>query len=112
MKNPTKRAKPDPWKAVAGDWSVEDNQLSQLQGWGIYFVGFELKEDRLKIGGEEAWRPFELYSSDPKRTYTEDDLAVEYVRKRAKANDPLALKAKAFLLKHSKLEHDKIFGPS
>lgn len=110
MPRPANRAKPNPWKAVAGDWSVEDDQQSKLQGWGIYFVGFELKEDRLKGKGNE-WCPFELYSSDPDRSNIEDDLAVAYIRQRAKAKDPLALKAKAFLRKHSQPEHDKIFGP-
>lgn len=111
MRGPTKRFKPNPWEAVAGDWSIDDDRQSKQQGWGLYFVGFELREDRIKGRGGEEWRPFELYSSDPERSYIEDDLAVEFVQKQAKANDPLALKAKAFLKKYSQPEHDKIFGP-
>ncbi|MNR36211.1 hypothetical protein D3C85_1541090 [compost metagenome] len=39
----------------------------------------------------------------------DDEAAHTKVRKLVAKNDPLGLKAKAFLLKHSKAEHDAVF---
>lgn len=100
-----------PWVKGIHDWTVEDAAAAAAQGWGIYDTG-QVVVRRPGSGdrflGEQ--RPFELYSSRANRDLVDDDEAVEHVRELVKRGDPLGVKAKAFLLKHSLAEHDEIFG--
>lgn len=98
------------WVRVIHDWGEDDAAAAAAQGWGIYDTGQVVR----RPGGGDRFlseqRPFELYSAKANRDLVDDDEAVEHVRELVKRGDPLGLKAKAFLLKHSLAEHDEIFG--
>ena len=88
------------WKAVKDDWCHADQEAAKKQGWILC----------ASIGLDDKEPPFRLYRDDwAERLLKDDEAAHTKVRKLVAKNDPLGLKAKAFLLKHSKAEHDAVF---
>lgn len=88
------------WLAVKDDWCQEDQDAAKKQGWIIC----------ASIGPTDDEPPFRLYKDDwATRPLKDDEAAHSKVRKLVAKGDALGLKAKAFLLKHSKAEHDAVF---
>jgi hypothetical protein len=106
MKRTTNSAK---WAAVLNDWTKADADAAAKQGWGIFDVGSPSRKRKPVGPFDFNYPPFELMSIDETRILKDDAAAFDLVRQLVAEGDPLGLKAKAFLQKHSKVAHDTIF---
>lgn len=106
MKRKTNSAK---WAAVLNDWTKADADAASKLGWGIFDVGSPSKKGKPASRFDYSYAPFELMSIDETRILEDDAAAFDLVCQLVAEGDPLGLKAKAFLQKHSKVAHDNIF---
>lgn len=90
------------WGAAQKDWSVEDSAAAEQQGWNIYAGPSSVKQ-------RDGDPPFQVWRDDTQRILMDDAAAHKLLRELVKSDDPLGIKARNFLRRHSPREYARVF---
>lgn len=92
-------------------WTDADSLAAAAQGWGIFEVTRDPSTEKEIIDGKPyGHRPYELQRDDEHHVLADDPAAHEFVVAAAKAGDPLAQRALAYLQVFSPLEYATVVG--
>lgn len=92
-------------------WSGDDSLAAAAQGWGIFEVSRDPSTEKEVVNGRVyGHRPFELQRDDEHQVLADDAAAHAFVVAAAKAGDPLAQRAMAYLQVFSPVEYAAVVG--